>query len=212
MTDSIEQQIRLADNYSAQLERLLFNKSIPINTNRDELCMLYWSLIFDHHRGILLLLQTKRYAPAFALVRPITEAFFRLYVAIHGTEPQLEALKNGTYNTDFASISEQIDRSFWGRSFWGDEPLFGPRFNKERTQILHGFTHGGLEQLARRKSGTNIVPNYPEDEIRSVVSDTTMFAFLAAPMVTEFLDFKAERQKGLQMFDEYLGPEPPLEV
>jgi hypothetical protein len=29
---------------------------------------------------------------------------------MHGTEVQLAAIKDGTYNTDFASIGEQIDQ------------------------------------------------------------------------------------------------------
>jgi len=197
---TVEEQIRRANESSVRLEHLLFEKPYTIKTNRDGLCLRYWSLVFEIHQGILLLLLTKHYAPAFALMRPIAEPFFRLHVAIHGTEAQLASLKNGTYNTEFEKVGEQIDQTY------GLEPLFGPWFNKNRTSILHGFTHGGLEQLMRRSSGTEIIPNYSEEEVRDVVLFTTLFAFLTALAITDFLGFKAEFETASQMFSEYLHP------
>jgi hypothetical protein len=107
---NVQHHILRAEQLSVSLERLLVEKSYTIRNNRDGLCLLYWWLIFEHHQGILLLLRTKHYAPAFALMRPIAEAFLRLHLVMHGTEAQLAAIKDGTYNTDFASIGEQIDQ------------------------------------------------------------------------------------------------------
>jgi hypothetical protein len=95
-TPSLAQKILGADELGAKLDLLLNDRSYVIKTERDEMCLLYWSLIGDHHRGILLLLHPKNYPPAFALMRPIVEAFLRLHLSIHGTKKQLNALKNGT--------------------------------------------------------------------------------------------------------------------
>ncbi len=196
----VEEQIQRADELSVRLQMLLIEKSYTIKTNRDELCLRYWSVVFEHHQGILLLLRTKHYAPAFALVRPMAEPFLRLHVAIHGTEPQLASLKNGTYSTEFSKIGELIDQTY------GLEPLFGPWFNRDRTNILHGFTHGSLEQLMRQSSGNDIVSNYTDDEVLGVVRVTTLFAFMTAIAVTAFLGFKTEFESAEKMFSEYLQP------
>ena len=198
---NIERKILLAQRLSLALEHLLVGKSYATRNNRDAICLLYWSLIFEHHQGILLLLRTKHYAPAFALMRPIAEAFLRLHLVMHGTEAQLAAINDGTYNTDFANIGEQIDREA------GIEPFFG-KFFKEHAKALHGFTHGGLEQLMRRSSGPDIIANYPDDEVRDVVRFTTMFAHLTALNVADYLGLQKEFELAVKIFDEYRKTDP----
>jgi hypothetical protein len=194
---NVQDQIVRAEQLSVSLEHLLVEKSYTIRNNRDGVRLLYWSLIFEHHQGILLLLRTKHYAPAFALMRPIAEAFLRLHLVMHGTEAQLAAIKDGAYNTDFAGIGEQIDQMAGL-----EEPLLGAFF-KKHTKILHGFTHGGLEQLMRRSDGPDIIANYPDDEVRDVVNFTTMFAFLTAVHVADYLNLGAEFERANKIHDEY---------
>jgi hypothetical protein len=195
-TPSLAQKIVGADKLGEQLDLLLNNRSYVIKTERDEMCLLYWSLIGDHHRGIMLLLQHENYPPAFALMRPIVEAFLRLHVTIHGTEGQLAALKNGTYQTEFVNIGRLIDETYQS------EPLLGP-WLKDSASILHDFTHGGLEQLLRHKSGSDIRPNFPESEVLQVVTLTTLIAFLTVLAVTEFLGLTAEFTSAIRLFDTY---------
>ena len=72
--------IAQANSLSERLQLLLSNDRQHVNkTNRDALCLLHWSLIFDHHQGMLLLLRHGFHAPAFALMRPLEEAFLRLF-------------------------------------------------------------------------------------------------------------------------------------
>jgi hypothetical protein len=198
-----EEQIRSADEFSVRLEHLLIGKSHVIKTNRDHWALRYWTIIFEHHQGILLLLRTKHFAPAFALMRPIAECFLRLHVVVNGTDAQRESIKNGTYGTEFGKLGEHLDQTL------GVQPLFGPWFTKERVGILHGFTHGGMEQLTRRSSGTDIIANYSEQEVSDAVTFTTLFPFLTALMVTDFLGYRAEFESAAQMFNEYLRPGRP---
>ena len=190
-----------AEELSVSLESLLVEKSYVVRNNRDGLCLLYWSLIFEHHQGILLLLHHKMCGPAFALMRPLVEAFLRLQLVMHGTESQLTAIKDGTYNTDFTNIGEQIDQMA------GIEPLLGPFFRKN-TKILHGFTHGGLEQLHRRSKGTDIIANYAEDEVRDVIRFTTMFAYLTSVHISDYLGLDAEFKSAMKLYDEYRNADP----
>jgi len=158
-------------------------------------------MLFEHHQGILLLLRHKIYAPAFALMRTLVEMFLRMHMAMHGTEAQLASLKNGTYQTEFANIGEKINQ------FYGAEPLLAP-WLKENATILHGFAHGGLEQLDRRRSGTAIIANYSDTDVRDVVDFTTFFPILVSVTVTQFLGFDPECKRALEITSEYLRLHP----
>lgn len=192
---SIEFEIDRANDLSVRLQNLLVGKQHVMKTNRDGLSLCYWSLIFEHHQGTLLLFRTKHYAPAFALLRPIVEAFLRLDVAIHGTEAQLVSLKKGTYQTEYTTLGEQIDERFGLSSF-------GRLFTTAK-KSLHGFTHGGLEQLLRRFRGTDIIANYPDGEIRDAVQFTTMLVFFAALEVMHFLEYPAEFENAQTLIDKW---------
>jgi hypothetical protein len=193
---TLAQKIKAADDIGVQLQSVLNNKSYELRAGRDGLSLLYWSLVVDLHSGILLLLHNENHSPALALVRPLVEAFLRLHVAINGTENQLAALKNGTYQTDFAAVGKQIDEAY------RVEPLFGP-FLQNSKDALHGFTHGGLEQLLRHRVEGEIRPNFPDSEVLEVITLTTLIAFLTVLAVTEFLGLYAEHESAIKMFDTY---------
>jgi hypothetical protein len=194
---TLENIICRADELSAKLEQLLFEKTITMKTNRDAFCLLYWTLIFEHHRGLLLLLHTKHYAPAFALMRPIVEAFIRLHIVMHGTEAQFVAVKNGSYNTEFVEVARQIDQ-FYGLAVF--EEIVAANIKH-----LHGFAHGGKEQLVRRAKGAEIGPNYTDEEIRSVVGFTAIFVCFTAIFLMQFLDFLEEHALAEKVFQEYFA-------
>jgi hypothetical protein len=193
----IETQIAQAHALSVRLEFFLIGKPHKTKTTRDHICLRYWSLILETHQGIMVLLNTKHYGPAFALMRPLVESFLRLFLEIGGTEAQRKAIRGEKYSTDFGGIGEQIDRQLKL-----DPPILGPWFRKHK-DTLHGFTHGGMEQLVRRGKGRDIVPNYPAREVRDVVLFTNLFALMTALITMEFLGFDAELQTGLKMLGEH---------
>jgi len=195
-TTATEDEIRRARELSVQLEFLLIDKQHKTRTTRDHLCLRYWSYILEIHQGLLLLLETKHFGPAFALMRPMVEAFLRLNLVMYGSERQRRSLQGGTYSTDFVAIGEQIDKRL------GSRPVLGPWFKKHKN-TLHGFTHGDMEQIARRGRGRDIVPSYPAREVRDVVVFTNLFALLTATMTMEFLGFDDELQTGLEMMRDH---------
>lgn len=76
-----------------------------------------------------------------------------------------------------------------------------------RISGLHGFTHGGKEQLVRQASGSDIISSYTEDEVRGLVQETMPIAFLTALLTTAFLDYPTEHQSAVAMLNEYTqGP------
>ena len=189
--------ITQANSLSERLQLLLSNdKQHVVKTNRDDLVLRYWSLIFEHHQGILLLLRNGFPATAFALMRPLEEAFLRLFVAMNGTDEQAVTLRNGTYKTNFEVGWKQVYEKI------GLQPNAGP-WLKTKIKGLHGFTHGGKEQLVRQSSGSDMVSSYTDDEVRSLVRETMPIALLTALLTTAFLDYPAEHQEAAAMFNEY---------
>lgn len=189
--------ITLATSLSERLQLLLSNDRQHVNkTNRDGLVLLHWSLVFEHHQGILLLLRNGFPAPAFALMRPLEEASLRLFVAMNGTEKQAVALWNGTYNTEFEVVWKQIYEKI------GLQSSVGP-WLQSKIKGLHGFTHGGKEQLVRQASGSDIVSSYTDDEVRSLVRETMPIVLLTALLTTAFLDYPVEHQNAVAMFNEH---------
>src|ERR1700687_4761776 len=167
-----EDLIAQARSLSEHLQLLLSNDRQHVNkTNRDALVLLHWSLIFEHHQGILLLLQNGLPAPAFALMRPLEEAFLRMFVTMNGAEKQAAALWKGRYHTEFELVWKQIYEKI------GLQSNVSP-WLQTKIKGLHGFTHGGKEQLVRQASGSDIVSSYTDDEIRSLVQETIPVAFL----------------------------------
>lgn len=196
-TVNVQGLVAQAANISERLQFLLSNDRQHVNkTNRDALCLLHWSLIFEHHQGMLLLLRHAFYAPAFALMRPLEEAFLRLFVAMDGTENQVASLWKGTYKTEFELVWKQIYDKI------GLEPRFQPWF-KNKIAALHGFTHGGKEQLVRQATGSDIASSYTGDEICSLVRETMPVVFLTALFTTAFLEYPTEHQRAVSILNDY---------
>jgi hypothetical protein len=73
---------------------------------------------------------------------------------------------------------------------------------KTRFKGLHGFTHGGKEQLVRQATGSDIISSYTDAEVRGLVQESMPIAFLTALLTTAFLDYPAEHQSAVAMLNE----------
>ncbi len=162
------------------------NRHHVIKSRRAFLCLLYWSIIFEHHRGILHLLQRRSYHPAFALLRPFEEAFFRSFVVMYGTAKQVAAIEKGTYKVEFETMGNQIKEKL------RLEPHSG-RWLKDEIKMMHELIHGGPDMFMREfmsgltrsegfdsESGepfrlsVNKTSDYPDMYVRILVHQTSV--------------------------------------
>ena len=178
------------------------NRQHVTKTHRDLLALAYWTLLFEYHYGILTLVRTANPTSAFALLRVFEEAFLKLFLVVDGTDRQVQAIWEGTYNTDFAAVGAQIDEKL------GKEPLFGPKM-KGQIKALHGFTHSGFEQIIRQlrklpDGSSDVAPNYSDEEVRHLVLETMPIIFLAGAFLTEFLNYIDENKAVVEMFNDFL--------
>jgi len=192
-----------ASKLSRKVQLLVSNNRQHITkTHRDTLALAYWTILFEYHSGLLTLVRTRNPTSAFALLRVFEEAFLKLFLVMWGTDKQVQAIWEGTYNTDFAAVGAQIDEKL------GKEPLFGPKL-KGQIKTLHGFTHSGFEQIVRQLTklpdgSSDIAPNYADEDVRQLVVETMPIIFLAGAFLTEFLNYPDENKAAFEMFNDFL--------
>jgi hypothetical protein len=192
-----------ASKLSERVQLLVSNNRQHITkTHRDTLALAYWTILFEYHDGILTLVRGENPTSAFALLRVFEEAFLKLFLVMCGSDKQVQAIWEGTYNTNFAAVGALIDEKL------GKEPLLGPKM-KSQIKILHGFTHSGPEQLVRQlkklpDGGSDITPNSSDEEIRQLVLETMPIIFLAGAFLTEFLNYVNENKAVVELFNGFL--------
>ena len=196
MSSLVEEEIERANQFGDEIENLVVAKGHCPTSDRNTLLIGYWSLAFDHHRGVLCLLSNKFFGSAFALVRPIVEAAVRAHIVIMGSEEDLRRLRNDEYRTNFGTVGREIDGAF------GTDGLF-ERFLRRAKHSLHSYTHAGLLQLGRRFSGTDLTPSYSEEEIIEVIRTSVSAVFLVTNLVTKNFGFEEEWRKCTKLFGEW---------
>lgn len=139
------------------------------NILRIQLFAGFMSVVLEHHDSILMLLKTeKNLGSAFALVRPLVEAGYRaqwMYTCV--TDKQVEGIRDGQEPyPKFRIMADEIEAKYGTNNFFG--------LMKDSWKSLSGYTHTGLEQLARRfdKNGA-VIPSYSVEEINEAINSTT---------------------------------------
>jgi hypothetical protein len=129
----------------------------------------YFSLILEHHGAILYLLQSGRFdGSALALVRPLIDAAYRAHWVYSSASPENVAkLRNGEKcDPGLINMAEAVEKNINAGGFF---LTITPYIN-----ALHGYTHGGLEQLGRRfDAAGDIRPTYSDGEKTEAIRATT---------------------------------------
>ena len=129
----------------------------------------YFSLILEHHGAILHLFQTGQFdGSALALVRPLIDAAYRAHWVYSSASPEnITKLRNGEKcDPGLINMAEAVERNVDAGGFF---LTITPYIN-----ALHGYTHGGLEQLGRRfDAGGDIRPTYSDGEKTEAIRATT---------------------------------------
>jgi hypothetical protein len=201
MRNALE-EINRAAKLAELLEYLIVNKG-SIKTihagNLDHLLLMYWSLGFDLHKGILSVVRDKFYSGGFALLRPLVEAQLRAHLVVRNAKNDVARIKDDTYRVNFDTIGSEIDASF---GFEG----YTERFLLRAAPFLHSFTHSGLAQLVRHFNENDIGAHYEDEEIIEVVHVATTAIFFLSILVTKHLKFEEEWKRTGDLFEEWGRP------
>ena len=161
----VRQSEALADWLDSKIQNLEFCDV------RAQLSASCFQIVHEHHRSIVLLVANRLYGSAFALVRPIYEAFARGWLLYRcNTEKQMQrVIDNPSFQSLVSAIKKKDEN--WGQVL--DE------IRKRHWHMFNSFTHTGFEQIARQKTQKHIEPNYDEKEVADIVGSVDALAILA---------------------------------
>jgi hypothetical protein len=203
MVGSIENEIDRAAHLGQRLEDLVLEKvkvgGFITRTERDDLVIGYWSMIFDYDKGIVCLLQNKFYSPAFALLRPTMEALVRAHVVLIGSEQDVLKIRQDRYSVNYEKVGAQIDKAF------GMSPVI-ENYLKTARSYLHSLTHSGKAQLLGRFRGTVVGAGFSDAEIEGLVRNSASAVFLVTFLIAKHFGFDEERLAAGRIWVEYSGP------
>lgn len=200
---NVQDEIARVTRYGQQLEALLDEKVLKLSSDRDWLIIAYRSLLLDYHTAIVTLLPKELYGAAFALLRPIVEAWVRIHIAKIGSDETVLQLKNDTYRVDFSKVGAEIDKAL-GLEF------FAKSLDKAIRDALHSYTHSGSFQIARRFDESATRSRYSDGAILNVIEGSMTALFMATIVVTKHFGFEDEWRNATELFAEY--NKRPVEV
>jgi len=132
-------------------------------------------LSLEHYSSTILLMRSRMNGSAAALLRPQYEAFMRgLYYLQCASEKEIELFIEGKEPKKLYKIVEQLESNFAIEN----NPITNIYSSLKRK--MHGFTHGGLEQLQRRFNGSEIIGNYSDEACLQIITLSHILAIYAA--------------------------------
>jgi Family of unknown function (DUF6988) len=188
-TENLTYATAVKDTAGHLLEGLEFPRNARLN-----LVIAYVSLVREHQHAIYELVRLRLYGSAFALLRPLFETGVRaLWVLGLASDEQVEAIgqHGGEPFPKFTSMCELVDARFRAE---GVIDYFATAW-----KAMCGFTHSGLEQLARRFTGNDVMPSYHNDEISELLgmSASIVIMVLVPYFITCGLQEQAEELQTL---------------
>jgi hypothetical protein len=189
--------------FRERVDELLRRHDYPDADTKTFMVVGYVIIAIQHHRAIWLLKDAELYGSAFALVRPVFDAWLRaLWINAIATPEQIGQASRSHDELRFPNIDkmladirpiyfghaeqdadfkEAVDRFFY--FFAGPNPKdkADPRATS-LWKVLHGYTHPGARPLSRLFTGTQVKQNYSEWDIAQGLNlPTIALIFLMGP-------------------------------
>jgi len=177
------------------------------DTDQKLLVAAIFSLTAEHHGAILYLLKAGRFdGSALALVRPLIDGAYRAHWIYSCAKPDIVArIKNGeNVYPGLINMATEIEKKINADGMFAS---IAPYIN-----ALHGYTHGGLEQLGRRFDATgNVKPNYSDrvklEAVNATTAHLTALAIAWCQLVSTEAPDKEPRSKAIS--DRYVADYSP---
>jgi hypothetical protein len=141
-------------------------------------------LSIEHFASILLLVERHLNASAAALLRPQYEAAVRgVYFDDCATPEEIDSFVAGQEPVNLSEMIKRIDAHNSSNALC--------RFKDKFLDTMHGFTHGGFEQLQRRYTGAVLAANFTDSEREEIVRVSHVLAGVAATCAAAIADNQA---------------------
>jgi hypothetical protein len=168
MSRELQKEIDRAAENNTFIVRTIPDKFIG-NSDEKILIASMFSLVLEHHGAILHLFGTGQFdGSALALVRPLIDSAYRAHwIYSCASEENIAKIRKGEdVYPGLINMATEIEKRVSADGFFlGVGPYI---------KALHGYTHGGLEQLGRRfDADGDVRPSYSDDEKSEAIRATT---------------------------------------
>jgi hypothetical protein len=138
------------------------------------LAVFCYDVVVEHQVGITVLARDRINGSAFALVRPLFDTFVRGAWLRHcATDQQIDKYVKDRLDLKFGELLDQVE------SVDGFQSGVFSRLKKKTWRAMNSYTHGGIQQAGRRRSGAYIEPDFPPESVIEVIKLAGSFALLA---------------------------------
>lgn len=149
-----------------------------------------YDITHEHAKAIIVLIENKLYASAFALIRPLFETYVRASWIHHcATENVIEHfIRYGTFKRKVPHMLPELEKKRGLPSTLSD-------IAKKSLNAMHSYTHGGLFPISRRLKEDEIVSNYEDIEIEEVIQFSSIISFLSFTGIIEMAQSEEKNKK-----------------
>jgi hypothetical protein len=193
----LTEALHASSEYANKLDDLVAGQSgFPIKTDGDWMLASQWAMNASIHNSILTLFRDNLPSGAFSLLRPVNETLVRVHLIAMNDPEIIEQMRTDKFRTKFFKHPEQVDKHF---DLGGD---FKSMYDGI-TNFMHSTVHMGLQQTKRQFTGTDLTPNYPENEIIAVIVMSTVVKFMVTARVIERFQTITEQEVLLKLLREF---------
>lgn len=152
---------------------LLSRHEYPLEP-KTSLLAAYVDIALEHHEAISLLIKTKVFGSAFALVRPLVETMLRaLWINGIAKENQIDKARDKSEFPPMSQMVAEIDQTY-------DTGSFFQTFKGSSWSAMCSYAHSGAHQIGRRFTNSEVKASYRDGEIVEVLNVTNTVVILLA--------------------------------
>ncbi|WP_444910411.1 DUF6988 family protein [Microbulbifer sp. TRSA005] len=166
-----KEELNKANNFRIKINTITNGIVIPGNA-RSKVSSAYHHLTLEHFCSLIHLLNLNLYASSAALLRPQYEASMRgIYFSDYASDKALKNFISGekkpTLGTIIGDITSKLEKK-------KESPFC--RFFSSIETMMNEFTHGGMDQVNRRFTESELINNYSEKDKFILVSASLSLA------------------------------------
>lgn len=195
----LEPRINISENFMNSLNEAIYNIEIP---ERSGTAARYFAVACDHHHAIIILMQNKRYASSFALLRILFEAYTRglwLYKCANDSGVK----KTTNFKGNFPNQNELVE------SIKNDPEIYNtlwPKSNGNKNwSIMNDLTHTGELHIQKWDRSNFIEPNYNQKEIEEVLQSADIIGAYATLAIAKLSNQALTENKVLAIIKDKNG-------
>ena len=157
-------------------------------------------LAIEHGAGICILATHEHYGPMFALIRVIYESVVRGLWLVYCPEDFVK-FESGEMSSRHQTGFKDLIRKIEARINKPGSALM--QLAEKHYRFLSDLTHTGYQHISRRHSPDYMGANYPENEIRVVISLTGCFILIAGSTLASRCESPEIAEQFIQRMREY---------